>query len=145
MPYKRTIFQVLACVAITLICFVVCAPMANHYLLTGRLFPVDIIETLESPVAVITWGTTGLVLADGSTVPLPGIDALPAESDVLTQTTARGVEITPDGRVIGLVRIHHWCGNDPVREHLIRVDIADLLAYRQYTEAGAALHRINER
>ena len=34
--------------------------------------------------------------------------------------TASGVELAPDGRVYGLVRIHHWCGNDPVQTHIAR-------------------------
>jgi hypothetical protein len=41
----------------------------------------------------------------------------------------RGVEIAPDGRVYGLVRVHHWCGNDPVREHIARVDLADAMMF----------------
>lgn len=47
----------------------------------------------------------------------------------LAEATSRGVEIDEQGRVFGLVRVHHWCGNDPVGEHVARVELADLLAF----------------
>ena len=91
--------------------------------------PVDIVEVLEHPRSVAGWTEHGLTLSDGSILPLPGIGELPSESIPLAQATQHGVEVDPNGRVIGLVRLHHWCGNDPVRLHLVRVDLAHLLMY----------------
>lgn len=88
-----------------------------------------IIEVLRSPVEVTGWTKSGLVLADGRTIRLPGIKALPATSVGLLQAVRRGVELGRDGRVYGLVRVHHWCGNDPVRVHIARVDLSYLLAF----------------
>ena len=47
----------------------------------------------------------------------------------MKELIARGVEIAPDGTVFGLAKIHHWCGNDPVRLHIARVDVAKVLSY----------------
>lgn len=88
-----------------------------------------VVEALRDPVAVAGWTPSGLRLGDGRTVPLPGIRVLPASSSLLAEATSRGVEVGADGRVVGLLRVHHWCGNDPVREHVARVDLALLLEF----------------
>jgi hypothetical protein len=88
-----------------------------------------IIEELRSPVAVASWSDTGLQLADGRFVSLPGIRLTPELSPALAEATKRGVELGADGRVYSLVRVHHWCGNDPVREHLARIDLVRMLTY----------------
>ncbi len=90
---------------------------------------IDQVETLEDPIAVSGWSNDRLTLDDGRRIGLPGITGLPSESEALTGAIAKGVEITPDGRVIGLLKIHHWCGNDPVRTHIARVDLAHLLMF----------------
>lgn len=89
----------------------------------------SIVESLESPVAVRGWSEAGLHLAGGRTLQLPGFKGLPATSPALAEATRRGVEVAADGRIYGLVRVHHWCGNDPVREHIARVDLALCLEY----------------
>jgi hypothetical protein len=86
-------------------------------------------EHLTNPRTVRDWSSEGLRLEDGQTVALPGISSLPAKSAILSELVRQGVELTPDGRVMGLVRIWHWCGNDPVRRHTARVDIAHVLLY----------------
>jgi hypothetical protein len=129
MSYSRTIVQAALVLAVMTILLLLTLPMLSHYSMTGRFFPVDIVETLQAPVATTGWDETGVQLADGRTVPLPGIAVLPTESETLRQAIAGGVEITADGRVIGLVPIHHGCGNDPVRSHIARVDIAAMLMY----------------
>src|SRR5688572_6770987 len=101
----------------------------SFYQLTGSFLPIRIVESLQLPVAVMGWSEEGLVLADGSSVQLPGFRWLPAQSAALSEITKRGIEISSDGRIYGLTRIHHWCGNDPVREHIARVDIANVLAF----------------
>jgi hypothetical protein len=96
---------------------------------TGHWFPVRQIETLVNPIEVKGWTAAGLDLSDGRSVALLGVEALPIQSSVLSEVVRQGVEITPDGQVYGLVKVHHWCGNDPVREHLARVNLSDLLVF----------------
>jgi hypothetical protein len=105
-----------------------CAVLDFH-MLTGHWVPIHIEERLQSPLTVRGWSRDGLLLEDGRLVPLPGIEALPTDSEALKQGTARGIEITPDGRVMGLLKVHHWCGNDPVRLHIVRVDLSYLLMW----------------
>ena len=105
-------------------------------LLTGRLIPVRIVDTLNQPVGVTGWNEKGLILRDGRVVALSGHDALPAESKALREATREGVEIAADGRVFGLVRVHHWCGNDPVSWHVARVDLSNLLNFLAEGDGG---------
>lgn len=88
-----------------------------------------IIEELRSAVAVADWSESGLTLVDGRTVSFPGLRLTPELAPALAEATRRGVELAPDGRVYALVRVHHWCGNDPIREHIARVDLARMLLY----------------
>jgi hypothetical protein len=104
-------------------------PRIGFFMLTGRFFPIHKIERLNNSVPVKSWTPEGLALSDGRTVLLPGIHALPGVSPALTEMTKRGVEIAPNGNVYGLVRIHHWCGNDPVREDIVRVDLAEAMTF----------------
>ena len=104
-------------------------PSLDHFLLTGRFFPIDRIDTLNNAQIVIGWSADGLLLSDGSDVQLPGCTKLPEESEALREAIREGIERTGDGRIIGLMRIHHWCGSDPVRNHVARVDLAHLLIF----------------
>ena len=110
------------------------APRIDFYMLTGSFSPNHQIETLQNPVAVTRWSSDGLVLANGRTVQLPGLRAMPGQSAALAEATKRGGEIGSDGRVWGLVKVHHWCGNDPVREHIARVDLADMMVFLRVGE-----------
>lgn len=101
----------------------------SFYQLTGSFLPIRMVESLQSPVEVTHWSEGGLVLADGRSVQLPGFRRLPVQSAALSEITKRGVEISSDGRIYGLAQIHHWCGNDPVTEHIARVDIANVLTF----------------
>jgi hypothetical protein len=112
----------------------VLTPHINYYRMTSHLFPIKKIETLQHPIAVTGWSSNGLRLADGRIVQVPGFRWLPMESDALAEATKRGVEVEADGRLLGLVRIHHWCGNDPVREHIARVDLADMMTFLRIGE-----------
>lgn len=116
-------------------------PRIQYYQMTGSFAPISKIETLHSPVAVDSWSEDGLKLADGRIVALPGIQRLPLTSTALREVTKRGVEFGTNGRIYGLVRVHHWCGNDPVREHIARVDISKMLLMLQ---VGQAISPVNE-
>ena len=95
---------------------------------TGRR-SVRKIDSLNNPVEVKGWKREGIVLVDGRSLQLPGFLSLPDHSVALTAAIKRGIEIAPDGKLYGLMRIHHWCGNDPVREQLARVNISDVMMF----------------
>lgn len=107
----------------------VLASRISYYRLTGHFSPIQKIETLQNPVAVTHYGSDGLHLADGQTVQLPGLRSLPSNSPALAEATKHGVEVQANGRVWGLVKIHHWCGNDPVREHIARIDLSEMMTF----------------
>src|SRR2546430_9087425 len=118
---RLTLITLAATVMITItVVAYVALPHYNYWRLTGSWSPIKIIEKLESPVPVRGWSEDRLLSADGQTILLPGFRKLPKTSKALFEATKRGVEITPDGLVVGLVRVHHWCGNDPVEEHITR-------------------------
>lgn len=116
-----------AAVVILVIAIVVGWGPCDHFMLTGRFFPVDQIETLHSARPVAGWTAETLLLTDGTRVPLPGLTKLPQASIALEAAVAQGVEIAPNGEVYGLLRIHHWCGCDPVRHHIAKINLARLL------------------
>jgi len=90
----------------------------------------DVIDSLRSPVPIVSWTREGFVTETGLIIPLPGIASLPEHSPILDEIRLRGVEIDPnDQRVYGLLPIFHWCGNDPIGKHIARVDVAFLLEY----------------
>lgn len=84
---------------------------------------------LERPTPVEGIDDSGLVLRDGRRVAWGFEVPNAAQSRALQAAVAQGVEVTPDGRAIGLVRIHHWCGNDSIRLHWERVDVRALLEF----------------
>jgi hypothetical protein len=109
-------------------------PRIDFFMLTGHFTPIRKVESLRTPVRVQAWTADGLLLADGRTLPLPKLRALPSQSAALSEVIKRGVEVASNGRVYGLVRVHHWCGNDPVREHIARVDISDMMTFLRVGE-----------
>lgn len=86
-------------------------------------------DALDTPVTVVGFDATGLTLAGGRRLIVPGYKSLTGAGSLIEATTEKGVEITPDGKIFGLLKIWHWCGNDPVRYHYARVNLADLLRY----------------
>ncbi|HUG93074.1 MAG TPA: hypothetical protein VML55_19695 [Planctomycetaceae bacterium] len=125
---RRTAINVAVFACLALAAAIV-VPRFGHLILTGQLFPADIVEELENPVAVLSWSERGLHVADGRVVSLPGFESLPTESEALAEATREGVSVDTSGNVFGLVRVHHWCGNDPVRKHVARVNLASLLQF----------------
>jgi hypothetical protein len=98
----------------------------------------DVIDRLESPRNTAGWTSAGLTLDDASLLRLPGVAALPEVSELLAAMVERGVELDPrDGRVYGLLPIWHWCGDDPVRRHVARVDLARVLEFSRESENAA--------
>jgi hypothetical protein len=89
---------------------------------------IDRVEELVNPQKVLGWDSTGLIL-DERKLRIPGIRAISTQSRAMKIGTIRGVEVTPEGRVIGLVRVYHRrsCGNATFINHLARIDLADMM------------------
>jgi hypothetical protein len=96
--------------------------------------PIDILERLNDPRRLVTWTDSSLKLSGGVVVPLPEVRGIQWNSPVLYDLSANGIEVC-DGHAYGLVRIWHWCGNDRVRTHIARVDVAQLLLFTQDVQA----------
>lgn len=69
----------------------------------------------------------GLLAEDGRKLTIKHIQTIPTELPALRDAVRDGVEVHPDGYLVGMLKIHHWCGNDPVRYHLGRVNLSCLL------------------
>lgn len=91
----------------------------------------EIVETLDQAIPVNSWDKDGLQIEDGRRVSFPGFIQLPSTSEAVTQAIKSGVEIDVQGNIYGLVRIHHWCGNDRCRNHVARVNLAHMLMFLQ--------------
>lgn len=125
---RRFQFSLKSLVIATLICGVLMgAGIFAWRIWQGRT---EIVESLADPQGVSGWTSQGLQLADGRTIALPGIDELPAKSVTLEFAVKHGVELQ-DGRIFTLLEIYHWCGNDPVRKHWVRADLAHALRHTQ--------------
>ncbi|MBS1718016.1 MAG: hypothetical protein JSS72_09835 [Armatimonadetes bacterium] len=111
------------------------------WMLTGQWWPLSHIESLQNPVAVDGFSKDGLHLHGGKVLMLPGYKELPESSQILTAATKEGVEISPSGRVYGLLRIWHWCGNDPLKNDVRRIDLSSLLDVLQQ---GKPLRQMSE-
>ncbi|HKQ38759.1 MAG TPA: hypothetical protein VJ063_11825 [Verrucomicrobiae bacterium] len=101
----------------------------EFYQLTGHFRPIERTHYLGSTNLVTTWNSDGFRLADGRLVQLPGFQKLPEKSDALSEVIKYGIELGTNDRVYGLVRVHHWCGNDPVKRDIVKVDVAKMLAF----------------
>lgn len=88
----------------------------------------ELIDVLDGPVLVRGWSRDTLLLADGRSAPIEGVGDLRRFSLLLSECAREGVEVR-GATIVALVRIWHWCGNDPVARHLARVDVGDLLRY----------------
>ncbi|MCA9054261.1 MAG: hypothetical protein KDA75_10515 [Planctomycetaceae bacterium] len=106
---------------VVLLCLAGC-----HFLGTGSPIPLWYFEELQSPRQVSHVTQAALTLADGAIVALPRVRSIPAEHPILQQALQAGVEITPDGEVLGLVSVQRLCGNDPVYWRKLRVNLSDL-------------------
>jgi hypothetical protein len=94
---------------------------------------VTIRDRLNNPQPL--WGWTGNSLDIGGTlVALARVDNVRPSALVLQEVQRQGVELS-NGRVYGLVRVHHWCGHDRVQHHLARVDVEQLLIFAGEADA----------
>lgn len=105
----------------------VVAMCALHVLLTGPLLPRRIVERLNNPVQVKQITSIGFITADGRLIKMDHVKEVPTNSVVVREAVSRGIELSEDGRTFGLLKIWHWCGNDPVRYHIGRVDLSALI------------------
>ena len=103
--------------------------MLFYYQLTGSPWPLSHRDKLVAPQQLVGWDRSGIQLANGTMVMPAGMSSLPASSKIIPAFTKEGVEIDKDGKVFGLIRIHHWCGNDPLRDDIRRIELAPVLAY----------------
>ncbi len=105
------------------------AIVGGWFILTRDPFPVRGADRLQGAVAVTGWDSGALLLADGRRLALPGLKELPpATSVVLRVATKNGVEVRPDGRVIGLVPVYsEW--NESGWQPTFRADLTRLLIY----------------
>lgn len=101
---------------------------AVNFLLTGMPIPLFQIESLHKPAKIVEIRKDGLLTADGRLLAIKHVSEVSSNLEVLKDAVKKGVEIDPDGYLIGLLKIHHWCGNDPVRYHIGRVNLSWLLA-----------------
>jgi hypothetical protein len=97
-----------------------------HMLMTGSPVPLWSIEYLDHPVKVTSVGDDGLHLADGRLVRLPSIMRVPSGIRSFREALRSGVEVKPDGEVVGLVQVKRMCGNDPYAWVTRRVNLSDL-------------------
>jgi len=104
--------------------FIVLAIVSDHWQRTHRR---SVIEQLKDPTYLALIRKDGLVDMTGKVILPPEISAMPVFPGSVTRDLYKyGVEVQKDGNCVGLMQVHHWCGNDPVGFHLARVDIARL-------------------
>lgn len=116
----------------------------HFFMLTGRFTPKKIVDTLSARVSIASVGDSGLMTQDGRIIRLPGVSNIVAPASVARDITEHGVEVQLDGTVYALIRVHHWCGNDPVRFHLARLDLSSLfLVLGEQKQARTTEYGIN--
>ena len=128
---RTTVHRVLVIILVTLL---ICVGIASvlPFILPGgphlfrRTGPT---EVLNDPRSVQTVSPHGLILVDGSLVKIPYVAEIPTNLPVLQEAIKRGVEVDRQGHVVGLIKVWHWCGNDPIRSHVGRIDLSGLLLF----------------
>jgi hypothetical protein len=120
--------------------FVVPLFMPNwlFFRLTGAFKPKQIIETLVSPLRIVAVNESGLITSEGKLLTLPGVPSIPKQPRIAKDILDYGIELNTNGSTYALIHVHHWCGNDPVRFHLARVDLSSLYMATK-DKAGASI------
>lgn len=99
---------------------------ALQWLLTGSPFPQMIIERLHNPLKVRDITVHGIIVGDGRLLRVKHVKEVPTDSGLIRAAVSNGVEVNEKGELFGLLKIWHWCGNDPVRYHVARVNLSTL-------------------
>ncbi len=100
---------------------------AFDFLLTGTLFPRRIVEKLNHTRKVTDITAAGFVTEDGDLIKVKYVSEIPTNLAVIRVAVANGIEVDAQGQTFGLLKIWHWCGNDPVRYHIARVNLSNLI------------------
>ena len=98
-------------------------------LMTGSPIPLWYTERLDHPVVVKEVTDKTLVLADGRSISLPFIKRLPKNDPVFLKALKHGVEVGRDGEVVGTLKVHRTCGNDPILWINKRINLSDLAGF----------------
>lgn len=97
-----------------------------HGLLTGSPIPLWHLESLDNPVEVSSITERQLVLGGGTKLSLPYIEEIPVDDRLFRAAISEGIEIKPDGNVIGLIWVDRICGNDPYVGRRLKVNLSYL-------------------
>ncbi len=97
------------------------------FLLWGVPFPLVHIETVQNMEQVQSVAGNVIRLGSGSDICLERLSYIPTNK-LISAVLGRGLRLD-NGKIVGLVRIHHWCGNDPIRYDVRRVDFELLCVY----------------
>ena len=104
--------------------FILLAAVSSYW---QQNFRREIVERLADPIYPISIRKDGLVDPTGKVIMPARISSIPPLPDLIVRDLYKyGIEVRKDGTCVGLVQVHHWCGNDPVGFQLARVDIASL-------------------
>jgi hypothetical protein len=88
---------------------------------------IQIVDSLKNPIMIQAIEPHYLVGEDGQKIALPYVLQLPVTNEVFSAALSRGVEIDTHGNVYGLLKIWHYCGTDPVRLHIARINLTALV------------------
>lgn len=123
---KRAVKQGIRIIKIALVALVV-GVSGLHFMLTGWPFPLFIVKRLHNPIQVKQITAAGFVTSDSKLIKVQYVNELPVDSEIIRAAVAKGIEVTDKGQTFGLLKIWHWCGNDPVRYHIARVNLSALI------------------
>ncbi|MFT5464808.1 MAG: hypothetical protein ACI8QS_003715 [Planctomycetota bacterium] len=89
----------------------------------------EVIEELRNPRPVQRITEEDLFLTWREGLGMPGFPYSPPAIAALWEATRSGVEVHSSGSPVGLIRVWHWCGNDPVGRHVARVPLVELARF----------------
>jgi len=92
-------------------------------------------ENLCRPMRVAGVDGSCLRLASGETIAFRRPVADERVLALLELAVREGVERTEDGRTVGLMPVQSTCGNDPIGERVLRVDLDEVARF--FAEGGA--------
>jgi len=116
------------------------AALAGCFLLSSH----SIVDELDHPISIQTCTEAGLLTSSGDILKVPETESLTCDSEAMREVMSHHIEVDHNGRVHGLVRVHHWCGNDPVSFHLARVDVGRMIAFLETSASVYGAPRFSE-